>query len=504
MTPIMEPASPAPTPPTPSPADAHDLLDTPAAGPAAIRGAALRVVGYVVGIGLSVGSSALLFRHLGVVSSGHYITILSLVTLAAGITDAGLSGIGVRELSTLDPRAGRRLFANLFGIRMVLSAAGLLLALCFALLSYSSVLVLGTLVAGGGVLLQTSQDSFAIPLQARLRFGWVTGVDMVRQLVTAAGIVLLVLLGAPLLPFWATAVAGGLAATCVGAYLVRRSTPLIPAFDRAVWAPLLRDTLPYALAAAVGAIYYRLAILIVSLVASGRQLGYFGASYRVMDVLIVIPQLLVGASFPIFARAARDDRERFDYATGRMLDVCFLLGLTACLGLLTGAPFIITVIAGAKFAAAAAVLRIQGFALIGSFVAAVFGYGLLGLHRYRATLVVNLSVLVFSGVLTTVLAARDGATGAATSVAIAEALYAVMLGVAMWRAGARPRIATKIVPRALLAAGLGALALLPAHLPEVVRPLLALAVYGGALLVLRAIPREILEQMPTLRRRTAS
>jgi O-antigen/teichoic acid export membrane protein len=489
-------------PAQPPTTEAQDLLDTPAAGPAAIRGGALRVAGYVVGIGLSIVSSALLFRHLGVARSGYYVTILSLVTLAAGITDAGLSGIGVRELSTLSQSAGRRFFSNLFGIRMVLSAAGVVVAVCFALLGYTSAtLVVGTLVAGTGVLAQTSQDTFAIPLQAQLRFGWVTAVDVVRQFVTAVVVVLLVVAGAPLLPFWAAAVLGALVASCVAAVLVRRSMPLAPAFEREVWRPLLRDTLPFALAAAAGAIYYRLAILIMSLASSGRQLGFFGASYRVIDVLIVLPQLLVGASFPIFARAARDDRERFNYATGRMLDVCFLLGLTACLGLLTGAPFIIKVIAGPKFAPAVDVLRIQSVGLIASFIAAAFGYVLLGMHRYRAMLIINLSVLVISGALTSALASSDGATGAATSVVIVEALYALMLGWAVWQAGARPRVAPTVVPRALLAAGLGALALVPANLPAVVRPLLALAIYGAALLLMRAVPREILEQLPIVRGR---
>ena len=43
----------------------QDLLDTPDAGPAAIRGATLRVGSYLVGALLSVAAGALLFRHLG-------------------------------------------------------------------------------------------------------------------------------------------------------------------------------------------------------------------------------------------------------------------------------------------------------------------------------------------------------------------------------------------------------------------------------------------------------
>jgi len=66
------------------PLNAPTVLDTPDAGPAAIRGAGLRVVSYGAGTLLSVGSAALLFRHLGVSDSGRYVTVLSLVTIVAG------------------------------------------------------------------------------------------------------------------------------------------------------------------------------------------------------------------------------------------------------------------------------------------------------------------------------------------------------------------------------------------------------------------------------------
>jgi O-antigen/teichoic acid export membrane protein len=462
----------------------------------------MRLAGYVIGVGASVASSALLFRHLGVVDTGHYVTIVTLVTLAAGITDAGLSAVGVRELSTLDDASARSTYANLFGIRMTLSAAGLCAALAFALLAYPATLVLGTLIAGCAILLQTAQDTFAIPLLARLRIGWVAAIDLLRQLVTAAVIVVLVVAGATLLPFWTAAVAGSAVAAAAAALLVRRAVRLAPAFQRSVWSPLLRDTLPYALAAAVGAIYYRLSILIVSLVTGGNQVGYFGASYRIIDVLIVIPQLLVGAGFPIIARAARDDSRRFDYAIGRTVDVGFILGLTAVLALLTGAPFIIEVVAGPHFGPAVPVLRIQGIGLLGSFIGAVFGYGLLGIHRYRAVLLVNLGVLSLNGVLTGLLSASDGARGAATAVAIVEVLYAALLGLALIRSGSRPHVTLSRLPRALLAAGLGALALVPGGLPSFARMLIALAVYALALAFMRALPQELTDQLPRRRRAT--
>src|ERR1700722_18054643 len=93
-----------------------DLLDTPDAGAAIIRGGSLRIVGYLVGVAISVVSSVLLLRHLGVVASGYYVTILSLVTLTGGVTEAGLAAIGVRELSTLPPERVRSFFRSLAGL----------------------------------------------------------------------------------------------------------------------------------------------------------------------------------------------------------------------------------------------------------------------------------------------------------------------------------------------------------------------------------------------------
>ncbi len=189
-----------------------------------------------------------------------------------------------------------------------------------------------------------------------------------------------------------------------------------------------------------------------------------------------------------------------DYALGRTFDVCLLIGLAVGLTLITGASFIIGVIAGPRFAPAADVLRIQGFALIATFAGALLGYALLSLGRYREVLLINLAALLLSGALTSVLASSFGAVGAASATTVVEVLYTGMLALAVLRGGTRPQVSFARMPRAGLAALLGALALVPAGLPDVIRPVLALSVYCGCLLAFGAVPRELLDQIPRLRR----
>jgi O-antigen/teichoic acid export membrane protein len=107
---------------------------------------------------------------------------------------------------------------------------------------------------------------------------------------------------------------------------------------------------------------------------------------------------------------------------------------------------------------------------------------------------------VTSGVLTGLLASRFGALGAASATTAVEILYTAMLATAVLRAGTRPQVSFTRMPRAALAALLGALALAPPGLPNAVRPLLAMVIYCSCLLALGAVPHELLEQIPGHRR----
>lgn len=479
---------------------AADLLDTNRAGAGAVRGGAVRAAGFAGTVLISVGSSALLFRHLGDVRLGDYGKVVSLVTLCGGFTDAGLSAIGVRELATRDAEGRRSLMRSLGGLRLALAFVGVLVAVGFAALAgYGGTLVLAAAIVGVGMMLTVLQDTYGINLTARLRISWLAAADLLRVSVLAAGIVALVLAGAGLFPFYVATVPAAAAAAVLTAWVVRREVPLRPSIDLRAWRELLRDTLSFSLATAVIAVYFRVAMIVVSLVSNSHQTGYYAAAFRVVEVLLSVPALLVGVAFPIFARAARDDRLRLAYAVGRVFDALWLLGVAVALALFVGAPFVIAVLGGATFRPSVGVLQIQGLAMAASFVGSVWAYTLLSLHRHRQILTVSLVAVALTILLTATLASTDGARGAAIGTTIGEYAFVIMLGMAVYATGLRPAISWQAIPRSLLAAALAVATLAIPALPDIVRIVLALAVYGGGLLLLRAVPREILEQIPRRR-----
>jgi O-antigen/teichoic acid export membrane protein len=315
-------------------------------------------------------------------------------------------------------------------------------------------------------------------------------VDLVRQALTAGLIIVLALAGASLLPFLAIPIAAGAVGLALILPLVRGHMPLRPAFRVAEWGGILRDTLPFAAATALNAAYFRIALIVMSIQATELQTGYYATAFRVVEVLVAIPLLAIGAAFPILARAARDDEARFDYATQRILELALIAGTWVALCLVLGAQVVIDVLAD-DAQPAVAVLRIQGLALIATFVALGAAFPLLSLRRHRALLLANGLALVATLGLTLALIPGLEARGAALAITLAELLSAaVMVGVLL---RVRPAVAAAVrcVPAVLLAAAGGALVSLLPKVPATIDVILGSAVFFAVLALMGRFPPEI-------------
>lgn len=478
----------------------EDVLSTSAAGPAAVRGGALRVGGYIVGALVSVLAAALLFRHLGRTGTGRYVTALSLVAIVGAFSDLGLTAVGVRELARSRAEERWALARDLLGLRITLTVLGSVVVIAIAWAAYSPTLAAGVALACVGLLLQATQDNFALPLVLDLRFAWVSALDLARQLLTTGLVALLVAVGASLVPFLGISIPVGAVLILATAALVRGVRSLSPTFSLNRWRTFTRGMLPYSAAVAAAALYFRVSILLVSALSSGIQLGYFSASFRIIEVLTIVPALLASSAFPIFARAARDDHDRLGYALGRVFDVSVIAGAWVAVSVAVGAPLAIAIVGGAEFKPAVPVLAIQGVALGAMFVSLVWAYALLSLGLYRQILMISVAALVLTAALVAPLVLLDGARGAAIGVAVAEiaAAMAQYLAVVSSRPQLRPSL--RVLPRVAVAAGLGLVPLAFTGVPTIARLFISTALFGGVLLISRAFPPELIDLVPWIAR----
>ena len=460
----------------------------------------MRVGGYIAGTLVSIVSAALLFRHLGVKDTGLYITALSLVAIVAAFSDLGLTAVGVRELARRPPGERWRLARDLLGLRITLTVIGGVVVTAIAAAVYSPTLAAGVGLACLGLMLLAMQDNFALPLVIGLRLGVVSALDLTRQILTTLLTVALVLAGATLVPFLGIPIPVGLVVLAMTVVVVRGGHSLMPTFSWSRWRVFVRAMLPYSAAVAVSALYFRVSILLVSVLSSALQLGYFSASFRVIEVLTTVPALLAGAAFPIFARAAHEDHNRLGYALGRVFEVALVVGAWTAVTVAVGAPLAIRIIGGPRFAPAVPVLAIQGIALGAMFVSLVWANAMLGLGQFRAILVVSLLMLTFNAILVAALIPVGGARGAAAATAAAEIVGATVQALVVTRRHPRLRPSLRIVPFVAAAAAAGLIPLALTGLPVVVRLAISTCLFAAVVLLTRSLPPELMDLAPWLSR----
>lgn len=485
--------TPAGSPPV-VPADEYGVLDDRAAGGQALRGGMLRTLGFAGGLLLSLASAPLVVRHLGDAEFGRYSSVLAIIAIVTGVTEGGVNTIALRELAAAPHRRARdELMRDLLGLRLALSVAGVMIACAFSVIAgYDGDLVLGTLLAGVAMVATVTQTLLAAVLQSQLRFGLAAAIDFGRQAMTTALLIVLVVLDAGVVFFLGVLVPLAAGSLLVTVLLVRSATVIRPSFSPSRWRGLVRETVVFAVAVAVNSLYFRLTLVIMSLIATATETGHFAISYRVMEVLIGVPAMLIGAAFPIISRAVTADRERFDTASCRLFELGLLAGTVVALILTLGAPFVIEILTGDMHNPATDVLRIQSVAIIASFVAAATGFPLLGLHRNRETLMANLLSVVVVVVLALALVPGLGAQGGALAAVAADFTLALVNTAMLMRRGGPP-LPLRTIPVALVAGGV---AYAVAHLvagDAILRMTVGAVVYLGLLLAIGRFPPEVRE-----------
>jgi O-antigen/teichoic acid export membrane protein len=481
---------------TAEPAAPFDPYAAGEAGPRVIRGGTLRVAGAMAGILAGAVSAPLVVRHLGGADYGRYLTVSSIIFVITALSEGGLANVAVRMFSVGSQGERRKLVASLTGLRLVLGAVGALAAVGFGLLAgYPSVMVVGLALGAAAYVASAVQGSYSIALTGTLRLTALASIDTFRSLLTTLLLIALVIAGSGLSGFYFVAVVAQAATLLVTAALVREAVPLGPAFDPVRWRALARETALYALAASLGVVYFQVALITMSLLDTAKQTGYYAISFRIVEIVNGVPWLLAGSVLPLLSVAANTDRARLRFVAGRVFEGAVIAGGLVAIVLVVGAPFGIKVIAGPEGHPAVAVLRLMGIGVTATFIVSGWGFVLLSLRRYRQLVAANLAALVLAIALSLVLIPALDARGGAITTAALEVTLASAYMVLLAREGIVPS-APFVGAWALalcigLASGIALLA---------VGALLAVpvggALYIAVLLVLGAVPSELIDALP--------
>jgi O-antigen/teichoic acid export membrane protein len=468
-----------------------DVLRSAGAGEKVIHGSALRLGANLAALVFALATATLLLRHLGVEESGRYVTVMSLVGIALAIVDQGLNVSASKDL-TMCPRDERRtLLENVVGQRLIVAAIAWVVLVGFALVAgYPREMVVGTALAGAGIMLVAIGNSMLVPLTVDLRNAGIAFVEMLRAFIVLIGVLLLVLAGAKLDAFLALQILVGLTVLVMVPLLVGRAGVVRPRWDRSRQRALMRTALPIAAALVLGQIYFRLVIVLMSLISTPKEVGYFGGSLRAMEALIALPILVASVALPVMTAAAHENRARLRYAIEGLSEGAVIAGMLIILVTIRAADPVMRAIGGKEFEPAGNVLRIQVVALLFIALYQIWTVALVALGRQRQLIFTNALGLAAVAIFATILVPPLGAKGGAIASVSADI---VLAGLIYWRlhvSVGRVTVKTSFLIRvAIAAAASGAAMLLP--IGDIPAAILAAIVFLGVGLAVGMVPKEL-------------
>ena len=188
---------------------------------------------------------------------------------------------------------------------------------------------------------------------------------------------------------------------------------------RVAW-QLVKEVRLFAASSAIAALFSRPEVVILSLLATPREVGLFSAGMRIAELGLLLPDVFMVNVFPVLSsafRVAEDVFARWQRIAVRAM-LAYSLPLAACL--LVGADDIVRLLFGNGFETAATVLRLLALNIVFFSLGAVFWRSLVARDGQRENVVIQSTMAVVRIGLGIVLiialsAVGAGIAGAATA-----------------------------------------------------------------------------------------
>jgi O-antigen/teichoic acid export membrane protein len=369
-------------------------------GSAFVRRLGLNTIAQAVGLGagtlIGFATFVVVTRALGPSAFGDLATSQIYLLVPVALADLGLAVGVLREISIAPERAEAALRASL-PLRALLSAVAVGIAAALALvLPFSDRAREAIWIGTVGAFLTLLNLGLLPFLQATLRMHVVTVANLAGRLLALGLTIAAVEWGYGFTGVVVASVVGLGATFLVDAVVVSRLVSLRPVVDVAYWRSLVRGSAAIGVAGGLFQSYYRIDTVLVALVRGSREVGLYGAAFKLVEIAEFLLASIGTSVFPSFTRMIAERDPRIRRAVQRSIDVVAAAGAPIVLVMLLMPRQIIELTAGQEFVGAAPVLR-----LLTPYLALLFLSGLLvrllgAAHEDRLLLRVAVVVLILN------------------------------------------------------------------------------------------------------------
>ncbi|HJN85039.1 MAG TPA: flippase [Patescibacteria group bacterium] len=387
----------------------------------------VQLIGRVVGTVFGILTIAVLTRSLGADGYGQFTLAITFLAIAGALADFGFTLTTTQMISEKGANESK-IVSNAFTLRMITGLTFFTLAVIVSIfMPYDAIVKLTIIVGSFSYFFMTSSQMLIGVYQKHMAMWRPALAEAVsRGLIF---IIIIILAGvAPTVPNMMGAfVVGNLLLLIMNVGFAQKYAPVKLAWDSKIIKAYISRSWPIAISIFFNLLYLKGDIIFLSFYRDTAEIGLYGAAYKVLDVVSVIPTMFMGLILPLLVRewsnrSAKKVHELLQHA----LDFFGLMAFPMLGGALILATPIMTLVAGAEFEGSGQYLQVLMIANTVVFFGVLFGHAIVGINKQKFILPAYIVTAIVTTVLYLITIPKFGALGAAWSTVAAEILIALM------------------------------------------------------------------------------
>ncbi len=344
----------------------------------------VQIISKVVTTAIGLFAIAIMTRYLGPTGFGEYTTAFTFVSFFAIIADLGLTLVTVQMISPSDADESK-IVRNLTAMRLISAISLLAIAPIFALfLHFSKSTHLAMLAILPSFLFTAMNQVLVGVFQKKLRMDKSAIADTVGRIAMFVGIIISAKLDYGLTGIMLSFSAGGAISFIL--HFIFSLSYVRPGmeFDLKLWKEVVSRCWPLALTIIFNLLYLKTDTIILSALKSQEDVGVYGASYKVLDILTTLPFMFAGVVMPIFTAAwSEGKKDYFKKILQRSFDLMVILAVPLAIGAQILANPIMLAVTGEGFSASGPILSILMIAASLVFTSCLLSHALVAVGKQK-------------------------------------------------------------------------------------------------------------------------
>jgi O-antigen/teichoic acid export membrane protein len=312
-------------------------------------------------------------RYLGADGFGILSLALSITGIFAMFIDMGLSTFMVREVSR-DKSTANKYIPNVTLMRIILSIVTVIIIILMVnVINYPEIVKIVIYILTVSIIINAISGVFSYVFQANEKMEFL----LISNLILSGSMLLGTLIGVfnqlELLYFAYLYIISNLLVFIfiTLSYLWKFKRPNIN-IDWSIWKPTLKEAWPFGVAAMSGLLYTYIDSILLSIFQSNTVVGWYSAAYRLMLVVLLIPNTFNTVIFPVMSPLFKSSTESLKLINERYFKYMIIIGVPLGFSTTFLAEKIILLVYGAGYTNSIISLQILIWTMVFTFVGASF------------------------------------------------------------------------------------------------------------------------------------